>query len=205
MELFDMGALVTTPDIGGLPCLQKLKLMRCESLEEIHQSLGNHSSLVQVHVTKCKKLRRFPPIVKMDRLETLEIEECGALVEFPKIEAKMDRLIKLSLTRAGIEVLPSSVGRYCTNLISLELSYCMSLKSIEGNFHALKCLEKFAIILVTQLDNLQQLMLTGCLRKLYLSSCNLKDGGIPNEVGELTGLQELDLSENDFTRLLQVT
>nr|XP_043613516.1 disease resistance protein Roq1-like [Erigeron canadensis] len=154
LQLKNATALVRTPDFGGLPCLQRLELDGCESLEEIHQSLGNNNSLVYIHVRNCGKLARFPSSIRLEKLEILKIISCGALVEFPKIEAKMDSLRELTLESVGIEVLPSSVGEYCTNLI-----------------------------------------------KLVLRGCDLKDGGIPNQFGELSSLEELDLSENPFTRL----
>lgn len=200
----DTCALVRTPDIGGLPCLQKLILSKCVSLEEIHHSLGDHNSLVHVHIEYCAKLARFPTIVRMEKLEILKISYCYALTEFPKIEAKMNKLVELKLKGIGIEALPSSVGEYCTNLISLKLERCSNLKNIEGNFHALKCLEKFHVHIyklgssvgIGTLSNLSR-----SLKKLSLSCCGLKDGEIPTEIGELSNLQELRLQGNDFTRL----
>ncbi|KAI7756210.1 hypothetical protein M8C21_032416 [Ambrosia artemisiifolia] len=44
-------------------------------------------------------------------------------------------------------------------------------------------------------------LLTHSLRKLDLSGCHLKDGEIPSDIGELSNLQELNLSCNNFTRL----
>nr|XP_043622044.1 TMV resistance protein N-like [Erigeron canadensis] len=204
LQLVDASELLKTPDFGGLPCLQKLMLHSCISLEEIHQSLGNHPSVVSVNVSSCHKLTRFPSIVRMSKLKTLVILRCLALVEFPKIEAKMDNLVELSLEDVGIEVLPSSVGKYCTNLISLVLECSHKLQSIEGNFQALKCLENL-IIHTTLLEssNKKHILyhLPRFLRKLNLSRCKLEDGDISSEIGELSELQELDLSYNCFTRL----
>nr|XP_043634754.1 disease resistance protein Roq1-like [Erigeron canadensis] len=159
LELYFMEALVRTPDFGGLPCLQKLKLFQCESLEEIHESLGNHASLVSVEVSWCQKLKRFPSIVGMGKLEILRIKYCFALTAFPNIVMKMYSLVELSLDCVGIEVLPSSVGEYCTNLISLELNNCLNLKSIEGTFHALKCLKKFELNGANNLRSRQRIYL----------------------------------------------
>nr|XP_043634836.1 TMV resistance protein N-like [Erigeron canadensis]XP_043634844.1 TMV resistance protein N-like [Erigeron canadensis] len=227
IELSDMKALVRTPDIGGLQCLRKLILDKCESLEEIHQSLGSLSSLVHISVEKCDKLTRFPKIVKMEKLKVLEISYCKALSEFPDIEANLNNLERLHLYEVGIQVLPSSVGEYCTNLTFLGLNYCSKLKSIYGNFHALKGLQRFELEGCEQLEklpndlfnkNLDELHLSlnltrssirqhilsrlpRSLRKLDLNRCELKDGDIPNEIGDLSNLRELVLRDNDFTRL----
>uniref|UniRef100_A0A251UUE5 ADP-ribosyl cyclase/cyclic ADP-ribose hydrolase n=1 Tax=Helianthus annuus TaxID=4232 RepID=A0A251UUE5_HELAN len=122
LELQWMKKLFRTPDFDGLPCLQKLTLTSCPKLEEIHPSLGSHTSLQHVNVINCYKLRMFPTIVHMANLKTLEISSCQKIVEFPKIQENMEGLVKLSIGFTGIRVLPSSIGEHCTNLISLDFS-----------------------------------------------------------------------------------
>ncbi|PWA43038.1 toll/interleukin-1 receptor (TIR) domain-containing protein [Artemisia annua] len=225
LELTFSNSLVRTPDIGGLSCLEELIIKNCKRLKEIHQSLGNHESLVYVSISVCNKLTRFPSIVRMEKLKTLEISFCKAL-EFPKIEENMDSLEKLHLYDVAIEVLPSSIGIYCKKLISLKLEGCSKLKSIEGNFHALEHLQKFKLVGCTLLEYLpKDLFAEECcleelcfdlrksntlppfgpsqlprlLRKLNLGG--LKNGEVPREIGKLSNLRELHLCHNDFTRL----
>nr|XP_043621090.1 TMV resistance protein N-like [Erigeron canadensis] len=223
-------SLVKTPDFSGLPCLQKLILLNCDRLEEIDASLGNHTSVVNIYVGHCEKLIRFPTIVRMKKLEIFEVTNCNALLEFPKIEANMDSLVNLHLENVRIEVLPSSVGTYCTNLISLMLKDCSKLKSIDSKLHALKHLKQFKLTGVTQLEKypkdlfdencfLEELLfdlkyssgmnnlrpnppkLPRLLKKLNLSGFKLKDGEVPCEISELSNLQELYLCGNHFSRL----
>nr|XP_043634495.1 TMV resistance protein N-like [Erigeron canadensis] len=229
LQLSNADYLERTPDFGGLPCLQKLTLYGCDSLKEIDPSLGNHSRLAYISIGNCDKLTRFPTIVWMEKLERLKISYCDSLCEFPEIEAKMDSLVELCLTDVGIEVLPSSVGRCCTNLISLQLINCSNLKCIEGNFRALKHLQKFELASSTKFvwvpkdlfyencclenlfwyvtlcvfDGVQSSLphLPRLLKKLNLNGHRLKDGEIPCEIGELSNLQELHLCQNDFSRL----
>ncbi|XP_022001849.1 TMV resistance protein N isoform X2 [Helianthus annuus] len=202
--------IIRTPDFDGLPCLERLILLGCESLEEIHPSIGYHKRLVFVDMTLCSILKRFPPIIHMKKLETLNLFYCKQLQRFPDIQSNMDSLVTLDLSDTGIGIIPPSVGRFCTNLVSLDLSDCHKLKRIEGNFHLLK--------------SLKDLNLSGCrvglqsfhqdgsgslklpqfprfLRKLDLSNCNLGDGDIPSDICELLNLQLLDLSHNNFSRL----
>ncbi|KAJ0816902.1 putative P-loop containing nucleoside triphosphate hydrolase, leucine-rich repeat domain superfamily [Helianthus annuus] len=196
LKLVEMKKLFRTPDFDGLPCLQKLTLTSCPKLEEIHPSLGSHTSLQHVNVINCYKLRMFPTIVHMANLKTLEISSCQKIVEFPKIQENMEGLVKLSIGFTGIRVLPSSIGEHCTNLISLDLSF-LNLKSIEFNFYALKHLKELRLdgLIRTRRQFLRS------LPKLDLYTCHFKYVEIPSSITELSNLQELSLRFNDFSRL----
>ncbi|MFS7959141.1 putative leucine-rich repeat domain superfamily [Helianthus anomalus] len=76
--------LIKTPDFEGLPCLERLILEGCWSLEEIHPSIGYHKRLVFVDMSSCWRLKRFPPIIQMEKLETLYLKFCK-LQQFPDI------------------------------------------------------------------------------------------------------------------------
>nr|XP_043631885.1 disease resistance protein Roq1-like [Erigeron canadensis]XP_043631886.1 disease resistance protein Roq1-like [Erigeron canadensis] len=60
LELLDMDNLLSAPDFSGLPCLQKFILDGCFRLEEIHPSLGYHTSLEFIQVKFCSHLQMFP-------------------------------------------------------------------------------------------------------------------------------------------------
>ncbi|KAI3763066.1 hypothetical protein L1987_53516 [Smallanthus sonchifolius] len=156
LELMYMKKLLRTPDFDGLQCLQKLTICGCLELEEIHPSLGNHRCLEYINVSNCIKLKKFPTIVHMEKLETLEINGCQAMLEFPKIQTNMGSLVNLYLGRNGIEVLPSSIGVRCTYLLSLHLVDCFNLKGIDFNFHALKHLKEFKYDGVRLLESMLQ-------------------------------------------------
>ncbi|KAI7740533.1 hypothetical protein M8C21_024445 [Ambrosia artemisiifolia] len=220
-----MKNLLSTPDFCRLLCLRKLTLCNCEELKEIHPSLGCHMGLEYVSVLDCYKLKKFPTIVRMRNLGTLEIQFCNDTLEFPEIQSNMESLVKLSLRYMRIDVLLSSIGERCVNLISLYLLNYTSLKSIEVDFDGLKHLEEFTFCGLNHLKTRNQLCisrlvgkvscgkdwytshpsirlwLTHSLTKLYLCDCGLRDGEIPSNIGELYNLQELHLGGNDFTRL----
>ncbi|GKE20596.1 Toll/interleukin-1 receptor domain-containing protein, partial [Tanacetum coccineum] len=109
-QLKHMKRLVSTPDFNGLPRLQKLIIMYCKELEEIYPSHGNHRSLKSVFVYDCSKLRMFPTIVRMEQLESLDISSCHKSLVFPEIQANMECLVKLDLSRIQIDALLSLVG-----------------------------------------------------------------------------------------------
>ncbi|KAI7740534.1 hypothetical protein M8C21_024446, partial [Ambrosia artemisiifolia] len=209
LVLASMTNLLGTPDFDGLPCLQKLTLLNCDELKEIHSSLGKHSGI--------EYLRMFPTIVQMGKLKTLEINTCCELMEFPEIKSNMKQLVKLCLSFMGIDVLLSLIGERCANLISLRLWRCFSLKSIEVNFNGLKHLEEFTFNGLDYMNMPDRLgislrhwygshlsiwlrLVFPRLRKLDLHGCGLRDGEIPSDIGKLHNLLELDLSGNDFTR-----
>ncbi|GJW87964.1 Toll/interleukin-1 receptor domain-containing protein [Tanacetum coccineum] len=227
--LSDVHGLVKTPDFGRLPCLQKFFLQFC-GLKEIHPSLGNHSNLVYVSIHQCGKLSKFPTIVQMKKLKLLEIWYCKALQKFPEIQTNMDSLVDLALIHVGIKVIPSSIGEYCTNLISLHFGYCQDIKIIEGNFQALKHLQKFDFTSSTILEKLPEDLfgensclkeislprtrqpflpsrflgfpfLPRFLRKLDLSYRGLENEDMSSDIGELLNLLELNVSHNSFSRL----
>nr|GEZ14143.1 Toll/interleukin-1 receptor (TIR) domain-containing protein [Tanacetum cinerariifolium] len=200
LRLHNLERLVSTPDFNGLPNLQKLELIQCYELKEIHPSLGNHRSLKSVHVLFCYKLRMFPTIVRMEQLESLRISHCDESLVFPEIQSNMKCLVKLDLHHIQIDALLSSIGERCTNLIYLRLFYCFSLNSTQVEFDGLKCLKEF-IWSKGHRKTPFPLPLTRSLRKLDLSKCYFEDGEIPSDIGELSNLQDLDLSDNNFSKL----
>jgi Leucine-rich repeat (LRR) protein len=203
----------------------------CNKLQEIHPSIGNHRSLKSVRVYDCHNLRMFPTIIKMEKLELLEISRCHKSLEFPDIQANMESLVELRLHRIGIEGLLSSIGERCTSLISLNLFYCFIIKSIEIDFDGLKHLKDFRICdnpascscemseiryrccfqigcntqpRKTPLDLFTEKVFhqfTHRLQRLDLVCCCLEDGEIPSAIGEMSNLQELNLGSNNFSKL----
>ncbi|KVI05555.1 Leucine-rich repeat-containing protein, partial [Cynara cardunculus var. scolymus] len=90
----------------------------------------------------------------------------------------MDNLVKFSLRGSGIEIVPSSIGQYCNNLVSLDLSNLQP-----GAVNEFLGFRRF-------------------LRRLSLRGCNLVDDDITSFFcEELSNLQVLDLSSNGFSRL----
>nr|XP_043617641.1 TMV resistance protein N-like isoform X2 [Erigeron canadensis] len=130
--------LVRTPDFNGLPNLETLVLSGCISLIEIHPSIECHERLVFLNLDGCCKLQKFPIFDKMKRLETLLLSHCPQLVNLPEIQQPMKSLKYLYLDESGIEVLPSSIGKFCTNLTYINLIGCKNLKTIECNFTLFK-------------------------------------------------------------------
>ncbi|KAK1436896.1 hypothetical protein QVD17_02680 [Tagetes erecta] len=189
LQLSKMRNLLKTPNFDGLPCLQNLRLEHCPKLAEIHQSLGNHTSLQYVSVLHCDKLRKFPTITHMENLKNLDIWNCPKIHEFPKIQANMEGLLSLYMRYIGIKVLPSSIEERCTNLISLELSSYNNIESIQFKFHALKHLKELNI---RRID-------TPCEDKPSIIS------SISTKVGSLYSLFQQHRNPSKYYRVIQLT
>ncbi|GKB02526.1 Toll/interleukin-1 receptor domain-containing protein [Tanacetum coccineum] len=182
LQLKSMKNLVSTPNFDELPCLQKLELYRCWNLEEIHPSTGNHRSLTIVQVYGCDNLRMFPTIFKMEKLELLKIARCHESLEFPDIQANMESLVVLSLYGVGIEEIDFDGLK---NLKDLQISGNIQPKMMK--------IKRFTEKVFPQLAHR--------LQRLELVYCHLEDGKIPSAIREMSNLQELNLMNNNFSKL----
>ncbi|KAJ9554621.1 hypothetical protein OSB04_018666 [Centaurea solstitialis] len=223
LNLSHSSKLIRTPDLDGLPFLERMILDHCVMLKEIHPSIGYHERLIFLDMGDCTSLEIFPPIIRMKKLETLLLTGCSKLRDFPEIQNSMDNLVKLYLDRSGVEVVPSSIGQYCTNLVYLDLTRCHHLVTIEGNFHRLKRLKELYLdgcyrlnisveglfdvltsnnYLHRSMVSLRHYRFLGSLKRLNLVRCNLADGDMSSVLfEELSNLQVLGLGGNKFSRL----
>ncbi|KAJ0794495.1 putative P-loop containing nucleoside triphosphate hydrolase, leucine-rich repeat domain superfamily [Helianthus annuus] len=130
LELKWMKKLFRTPDFDGLPCLEKLTLVSCHKLEEIHQSLGSHTSLQYLRELRLTGLIRH---VKMTRrqfllsLPKLDLYTCHfKYAEIPLRITELSNLQELSLGFNDFSRLDFSLSQL-TRLKLLDLSNCRKL------------------------------------------------------------------------------
>ena len=91
--------------------LEELSLFRCDSLVEIHPSIGQLSKLEFLYLPCCKSLTDLPCMsAVMQSLEYLVLTECPKISSFPKFTGIMKSLSKLNLSWIAIKkVEPSSI------------------------------------------------------------------------------------------------
>ncbi|XP_048423130.1 disease resistance protein RPV1 isoform X2 [Pyrus x bretschneideri] len=166
-----------SPDFSQVPNLEELILEECESLSEIHPSIGHLKRLSLVNLQKCDKLISLPrDFYKSKSVGTLLLNWC---LEFREVHEDIGEMISLRTLEAdetAIREVPPSIVRL-KNLTHLSLSGVENIH-LPYSLHGLNS-----------------------LRELDLSFCRLADDAIPKDLGSLISLQVLDLSWNDFHTL----
>ncbi|KAD2804078.1 hypothetical protein E3N88_37455 [Mikania micrantha] len=173
LDLRGSSFLKCTPDFSGVPCLEILILDYCKSLVRIDSSIGYHERLVCVSMKACAELKKFPSIMRMKKLETLDLNGNFRLLKRLK---HLDLLGCDQLEKLGSDFFDKEC---CLEVLSLRVMDHKGLKIIGWK---LPQLPRF-------------------LRKLDLSNRNLGDGDIPSDISGLFNLQVLYLCGNKFSRL----
>ncbi|KAL8090598.1 hypothetical protein AgCh_039881 [Apium graveolens] len=195
--------LTTTPDFTTLPSLETLDLERCESLEEVHISIGSLARLVSMNLGGCFKLRSLPDsICNLRALEVLHIAHCSSLYALPIELGGMKSLKELNAGCLTVRELPDSIG-HLSNLVMLTLRYNNELKILPHTICSLRALEVLDIsgcgkleILPDQLWKLTRLMELNVGRTKLLNKLpDIKSGQVALSV------KKLDLSNSSLTSL----
>ena len=113
-------SITKLPDLC-CPNLEKLDLIVCKNLIEVHESIGSLMKLKKWNLDGCSQLQILPSTLKLKSLEYFNLDDCLRLEKFPDIDPKMNRLRGLNLAGSGIRELPSSL-LYLTRLYWLYLT-----------------------------------------------------------------------------------
>uniref|UniRef100_M1BKQ7 ADP-ribosyl cyclase/cyclic ADP-ribose hydrolase n=1 Tax=Solanum tuberosum TaxID=4113 RepID=M1BKQ7_SOLTU len=252
LDLSFSRSLVQTPDFTGMPNLEYLNLEGCSKLEEVHYSLAYCEKLIVLNLNDCYKLWSFPR-VNMKSLESMNLRACYSLMEFPEFLRTMKpelvslsvnsgirelplsiqypiHLTELYLNDMNLEALPSSIVTW-KGLVKLNVSYCLTIKSLPKEIGDLENLEELdatrtlisrppsSIVRLNKLKSLKFVKIKTedevyfvfppinggllSLEILDLSSSKFIDGRIPEDIGCLSSLKELHLKGDNFEHLPQ--
>ncbi|XP_034199575.1 disease resistance protein RPV1-like [Prunus dulcis] len=216
-------SLTMTPDFTGIQNLERLVLEGCTSLVEIHSSISVLKRLKILNLKNCESLKSLPSEVDMESLEVFILSGCSKVKGIPEFVGQMEKLSKLSLDGTSIKKIPSSIERLIECLEELDLSgtaigeppsslalmknlKVLSFRGCKGqspkSWHSFLPFEFFA----GKSSGPKGLVLASLkgffsLKKLDLSDCNLCEGGIPDDIGCMSSLEELSLSGNNFVSL----
>uniref|UniRef100_A0A1J3FJB4 TMV resistance protein N n=2 Tax=Noccaea caerulescens TaxID=107243 RepID=A0A1J3FJB4_NOCCA len=183
LDLSHSYQLTETPDFSYLPNLEKLFLISCERLVLIHKSIGAlHKKLVLLNLKGCNKLGDLPlELYRLKSLETLILSGCSQLERLDDALGELESLTTLKADYTALRQIPSSSNQL-KKLKKLSLDGCNEL------WNDRECIP---------------LSLNGLsfLKTLRLGSCNLSDELIPENLGSLPCLEELDLHGNKFRNL----
>lgn len=213
--LWDCTKLESFPQIIGLmPKLSELHL-EGTAIKELPESIINLGGIVSINLRNCKDLECVTySICGLRCLRTLNLSGCSKLEALPETLGQLETLEELLVDGTAISKLPSTVSEM-ENLKILSFSGCKKKKKDKAFW---KNSFSFRLNLkLTSLPNVRRITrrsntgrkkktevsgpsLSGllALKKLDLSDSDLVDE-IAGDIWQLSSLEELNLSRNNFT------
>ncbi|XP_055828765.1 TMV resistance protein N-like [Solanum dulcamara] len=167
--------LKRTPDFTGMPNLEYLYLKYCSRLEEVHHSLGCSRKLIELNLSSCRRLKRFP-YVNAESLESLVLSGCSRLEKFPEIVGIMKPELEIMMSFSGVRELPLSINHALAHFTKLDLSFMRNLVALPSSICKLKGLVKLDVSFCSKLKSL------------------------PEEIGDLEKLEELNAIHTPISR-----
>ncbi|XP_030924500.1 TMV resistance protein N-like [Quercus lobata] len=162
--------LIRTPDFSGVPRLEGLNLSCCDSLVEIHPSIGQLSRLQYLKLDSCESLTDLPSMsAEMQSLTLLDLSCCYNFSSILKFTGIMKSLSKIYLGAAAIKKLAPSSIQCLTALTLLDLSSCKNLECLPSNMDDLRSLETLILRGCKKLKSLPRLPST--LRFINAQCC----------------------------------
>ncbi|GMN56988.1 hypothetical protein TIFTF001_026095 [Ficus carica] len=157
--------------------------------------------LISIDLSNCEYLINTPDFTNIPNLEILTLKGCIKLQEVHPSVGVLEHLVLLNLNGCKcLQKLPDKIS--LRSLETFILSRCSNLNKfpeIVGDMKNLSQLylddhhsEVINLQLPSSFAGLTSLI------SLNLSHCNLQEGAIPNDIGCLSSLQNLDLSGNNF-------
>ncbi|XP_050261973.1 disease resistance protein RUN1-like [Quercus robur] len=193
-------AITTLPtSIGHLAALSILKLGG-SAITTLPTSIEHLTNLGELELTNCKNLVHLPDTVfNLKLVRVVNLEGCSKLDRLPENLGNAESLRCLALGETAIRKVPSSIG-LLKHLVELTINGCKGLSSNKSWYELLPfCSMPTSPHPIDLLFSSLSLSPASSLFWLDLSYCNLK--AIPNDIGSLFNLYELDLSGNDFVCL----
>ncbi|KAJ8774349.1 hypothetical protein K2173_011598 [Erythroxylum novogranatense] len=190
--------LVKTPNFMGLASLERLLLLHCTNLCEVHQSIGQLERLVLLNLKGCKRLKNLPnSICCLTSLQILNITDCSKLEKLPEDIGKLGMMTELLASGTGIQELPSSIRNLQSLSIGgseVEAVSTTSLCSLVSSCFLRKNMNSKTTIpaYLTELSS---------LTKLEMNNRGLSDVSFSCNLGSLSSLRNLSLEGNDFVNL----
>ncbi|KAM5554613.1 hypothetical protein ABKV19_022823, partial [Rosa sericea] len=113
LDLSHSHALIATLDFSLCPNLEKLMLIDCKGLIDVHESIGILDRLVYLNMKDCKTLTMLPKnIGKLKLLDTLIVSGCSNLSNSSiEMIRSMESLKVLELDRIPISQLFTLCGK----------------------------------------------------------------------------------------------
>ncbi|KAM1809365.1 hypothetical protein ACFX12_026280 [Malus domestica] len=215
IDLSDSNDVKKSPDFSQVPNLENLILGHCQSLSEIHPSIGHLKRLSLVNLQGCYNLRSLPKdFYKSKSIETLLLNYCSKFKEVHEDIGEMISLRLLEAEHTAITQVPPSIVRL-KNLTSLslkgrrlvddaipkDLGSLISLQYLDlgcNMFHTLPCLSGLSKLETLELNDCGNLHtisdLPTNLKFLYAFFCPALET-MPN-FSKMSNMRELQISDS---------
>ena len=173
LEIFDLGGcsrLKKFPEIvGNMSRLSELYLNET-SIKDLPLSMEHVTGLIKLDLRDCKNLSSLPnACCSLMSLKILTLSGCSKIDELPEKLGNLKGLEELDVSGTAIKDLPLAM-QHVTGLIKLDLRDCKNLSSLPNAYCS-----------------------SMSLKILTLSGCSKIDE-LPENLGNLEGLEELDVS-----------
>ncbi|XP_050114747.1 disease resistance protein RPV1-like isoform X8 [Malus sylvestris] len=193
LDLSYSRSLQKSPDFSQVPNLEELILEGCESLTEIHPSIGHLKRLSLVNLSGCHyKLISLPrDFYKLKSIETLLLNYCRKFRELHEDIGEMISLRTLEAKQTDIREVPPSIG-HLKRLSLVNLRHCHKLISLPRDFYKLKSVETLLLNYCQQLRELHEdigEMIS--LRTLEAKQTDIRE--VPPSIVRLKNLTRLSL------------
>jgi len=137
--------LIQTPIVSGAPSLERLLLIGCVNLVEVHPSVGQHKRLDLLMLKDCKNLQIMPRKLEMDSLEELILSGCSKLEKLPEFGENMKSLSLLNVENCiNLLCLPNSICNL-KSLRKLYVSGCSRISTLPDGMNENESLEELDV------------------------------------------------------------
>ncbi|CAI8608205.1 unnamed protein product [Vicia faba] len=104
--------LKSTPDFSKLPNLEKLIMKDCQSLSNVHPSIGDLKNLLLINLKDCTSLGYLPKeIYQLRSVITLIFSGCSKINKLEEDIGQMESLTTLIAANTGVKQVPHSIVR----------------------------------------------------------------------------------------------
>ncbi|KAM3337619.1 disease resistance protein Roq1 [Capsicum galapagoense] len=184
IDLTNCPKVDTFPEINGdMHCLEWLTLSST-GIRELPSSIGNLSGLYDLNLNGCEDLVSLPnSLCNLMNLQYLHLDGCKKLEKLPENIGNLQELGILDATETAISQPPTSITKL-GKLTDLRFS----------RSHVLQHVLHSSSFILPELSGLSS------LTDLQLSNLNIL-GGLPEELGSLLFLDELNLSGSNISCL----
>ncbi|XP_039164237.1 disease resistance protein RPV1-like isoform X2 [Eucalyptus grandis] len=188
--------------IGGLVELTRLNLYQCTKIKELPDSVGKLQSLVELDLSWTSIGHLPDSIGDLKQLKVLRMSHIIGITKLPRVIGLMEKLEELDVSDCWnlVGEIPEEIGSLsCLKVLDLSDTHICGLPNSIGSLKQLRVLRMSHIRGITKLPS--AIGLVEKLEELNARGCHSLTGEIFEEIGKLSCLRILDLSDTHICGL----